>query len=64
MENELNGYVCFYQGKRIEVYAATSYAAQLKAAEQLKVKGMRRSAISVVLAEKAGAIVEQSPASL
>lgn len=64
MSNELNGYVCFYQGKRIEVYAESSYAAQVKAADQLKVKGMRRSAISVVLAEKAGVAVEQSPASL
>lgn len=64
MANELNGYVCFYRDKRIEVYAESSYAAQIKAADQLKVKGMRRSSISVVLAEKAGVAVEFDPASL
>jgi hypothetical protein len=32
------GYIAFYKGKRIEVRAATKYAAQLEAARILKAK--------------------------
>jgi len=63
-DEPLNGYVCFFKGKRIEVYAATSYGAQAKVAGQLGLTLRQRRDISVVLAEKAGAVVEQSPASL
>jgi hypothetical protein len=48
----MNGYVCFYKGKRIEVYADTSYAAQQKAAAMLKAK--KSYEVTVVLAEKSG----------
>jgi len=58
----MNGYVCFYKGKRIEVYADTSYEAQQKAATQLKAK--KSYEVTVVLAEKAGVEVTHSPASL
>jgi hypothetical protein len=51
----MNGYVCFYKGKRVEVYAKTSYEAQQKAAAILKVK--KSYEITVVLAEKDGAQV-------
>ena len=46
------GYVCFYKGKRIEVYADSSYAAQQKAAAQFKAK--KPYEVTAVLAEKNG----------
>jgi hypothetical protein len=48
----MNGYVCFYKGKRIEVQANTSFEAQTKAAALFKAK--RAYDVSVVLAEKDG----------
>lgn len=60
----LNGYVCFYNGQRIEVYAASSFGAKLKAQDLLKAGRRNRHMISVVLAEKAGVAVEIDPASL
>ena len=54
----MNGYVCFYKGKRVEVYAETSYAAQQKAATMLKAK--RAYEVTVVLAEKNGEVVVHS----
>ena len=52
----MNGYVCLWKGKRVEVHAGTAYRAQLEA-EVLFKKGagrskVKRSDISVVLAEK------------
>jgi len=49
---ELLGYVCFWRGKRFEVFAETSYAAQKKVAAEHKIK--RQHEITVVLAEKDG----------
>ena len=38
-ENEgKNGYIAFYKGKQMEVYADSSYEAQKKAAERFKAK--------------------------
>ena len=54
----MNGYVCFYRGKRVEVHANSSYAAQQKAATMLKAK--RIWEVAVVLAEKDGEIVIHS----
>lgn len=48
----MNGYVCFYRGKKAEVYAKTSFEAQKKAAEIFKAK--KTYEITVVLAEKEG----------
>lgn len=48
----MNGYVAFYKGKRAEVYAATSYEAQQKAAAIFKAR--KAYEITVVLAEKDG----------
>jgi hypothetical protein len=48
----LNGYICFYRRKRLEVYAETSYQAQLKAAALFKAKKIYE--VSVNLAEKDG----------
>ena len=56
----MNGYVCFYKGKRVEVYADSSYAAQQRAATLLKAK--RSYEVTVVLAEKNGEIVTHSTA--
>lgn len=56
----MNGYVCFYKGKRVEVYAETSYAAQQKAATLLRAK--RIWDVAVVLAEKNGETVTHSTA--
>ena len=46
----MNGYICFFNGKRIEVYAETTAQAQAKAAAMLKVK-TKTWRISVNLAE-------------
>ena len=48
----MNGYVCFYKQKRIEVYADTQYEAQQKAAKLLKAK--KAYDVTVMLAEKDG----------
>ena len=50
----MNGYICFYGNRRIEVYAATTYEAQIAAATALGVKVNKRYKISVTLAEKGG----------
>lgn len=44
-------YHCFYQQRKIELQAESSYAAQLAAAKVFKVKGQRISSIAVVLAD-------------
>lgn len=48
----MNGYVCFHKGKRVEVYANSSYAAQQKAATMLQAK--RVYEVTVMLAEVDG----------
>jgi len=48
----MNGYKAFYRGKQLEVYADTSYKAQLKAAELFKAK--KSYEVTVVLCEKQG----------
>lgn len=58
----MNGYVAFYRGKRIEVYAESKYAAQLAAAKQFGAK--KSYEVSVVLAEKDGKPVVNDPAML
>lgn len=46
----MNGYICFYKGKKIEVRSSTSYGAQCAAAILLKAK--HTYDVAVVLAEK------------
>ncbi len=58
----MNGYICFYKGKRIEVYAETSYVAQQKAAQLRKSK--RSWDVTVCLAERGGEVVEHDGAEL
>ena len=55
----MNGYKAFYKGKSIEVYAPSSYDAQLNAAKQFKAK--KSYEVTVVLCEKAGEQVTHSP---
>lgn len=57
----MNGYVCFYKGKRIEVYAETTYRAQQLAAAKLSVSSKNQHLISVALAEKDGEQVTHKP---
>jgi len=60
----MNGHVCFWNGKRCEVYADTSYAAQQLAVTEFqrgtrkKVKGYQ---VTVTLCEKAGEQVTHTP---
>ena len=60
--NTLNGYIAFYRGRRTEVYAESSYLAQQSAAKLMKAK--KAYEVTVVLAEKDGAPVIHSGASL
>ena len=59
----MNGYVCFYKGKQVEVYADTSYAAQQKAAVLLKVRPNKSYEVTVMLAEKDGEVYEHTAVS-
>jgi hypothetical protein len=52
------GYIAIYKGKQLEVYAESSYKAQLEAAKQFKAK--KSYEVSVYLCEKDGQPVEQS----
>lgn len=63
----MNGYIAFYRGRRTEVHADTSYAAQTKAAAIFKAR--KQWEVDVVLVEKPGAdgvpvAVSVDPASL
>lgn len=48
----MNGYICFYKGKRTEVHANTTLEAQTKAAMFFKAK--KQYEVDVHLAEKNG----------
>ena len=55
----MNGYIAMYRGKRLEVYAESSYAAQTKAAAMFKAR--KSYDVSVYLCERAdGSAVTQS----
>lgn len=58
----MNGYVCFYRGKRIEVHAETTFEAQQKAAAQFKAR--KSYEVTVMLAEKNGEQVTHSTGSI
>lgn len=48
----MNGYIAFYRGRRTEVHADSSYAAQTKAAAFFKAR--KQWEVDVVLVEKPG----------
>lgn len=58
----MNGYIAFYKGKRIEVYAATSYEAQQKAVAMFKAR--RSYDVTIVLVERGGQQVTHSTGGL
>ncbi len=60
MELDMCGYVCFYRGKRLEVFAATQLEARNKAAAQFRAR--KAYEVSATLAEKDGAPVVHNPA--
>lgn len=60
----MNGYICFYNGKRIEVHANTTLEAIGKCAALLKVPTKKQYMIEAVLAEKNGETVTHDPAEL
>lgn len=55
----MNGYIAFYRGRKIEVYAETSFEAQTKAAAEFKAK--KSYEVTVMLCEKAGEQVVHAP---
>lgn len=55
----MNGYVAFYKGKKMDVYAESSFGAQQKAAAAFKAK--RSYDVTIVLAEKDGQQVTHLP---
>lgn len=55
----MNGYICFYRGKQVEVYADTSLEAQRQAACLFKAK--KQYEVTPVLAEKNGTPVVHTP---
>ena len=58
----MNGYLAFYNDKKIEIYAESLYAAKLKAVAAFKVKPKKAHMVSVVLCEKDGEVVVHNPA--
>jgi hypothetical protein len=58
----MNGYVCFFNGRRTEVYAADMFEAKRKAVAFFKPRRNQEHMISVILAEKNGEPVEHNPA--
>ena len=50
MENQ-NGYICFFNGKSVEIRAKSSFAAQQEAARILRVKESKQYLISVLFCE-------------
>lgn len=52
----MNGYICIYKGKQLEVIASTTFEAQKKAAALFKAK--KSYEVSVYLAELNGAQYE------
>lgn len=55
----MNGYKAFYKGKSVDVYADTSYRAQLDAAKLFKAK--KSYQVTVVLCEKEGNEIIHDP---
>lgn len=58
----MNGYICFYRGRKIEVLADTSLQAQTKAAAQFKAR--KAYDVTVMLAERNNNPVVHSTASI
>lgn len=59
-----NGYICFYNGKQIEVHADTLFAAKEEAVRRFKPPKSKQHMVHCHLAEKDGKAVIHDPASL
>ena len=46
-----NGYIAFYNNKKIELFAESLYSAKLKAVAKMRVPKSKQHMVSVVLAE-------------
>jgi hypothetical protein len=58
----MNGYIFFYNGKRVELHADTLYDAHLKAIEHFKPPKSKRHMVHGMIAEKADVQVTHSTA--
>jgi hypothetical protein len=57
----MNGYIAFYQGKRLEIHAASLYTAKLEAIKLLKVPKSKQGLLAVELAETpAGPVIHST----
>ena len=50
----MNGYLAFYQGNRLEVYADTIWQAKQKAIQELSVPKKKQGLLTIALAEVEG----------
>lgn len=57
----MNGYIGFYNGKRVEIYAATSYEARAEAVRIFKPAKSKAHMVHVHLAEKDGKSITHLP---
>jgi hypothetical protein len=57
----MNGYVCFYNGKRFECHAETLYGAKKLAVAHWRVPAKKVGLVAVMLAEKNGEPVVHVP---
>ena len=57
----MNGYVAFYNGHRLEVYANDLWSAKQQVIEKLKVPKTKKHMVSVLLAEKDSQPVVHTP---
>ena len=57
----MNGYIGFYLGQRVEVYADSLYGAKIKVIKKLNVPKNKESLVAVELAERGGKPVEHKP---
>lgn len=60
----MNGYIAFFNGKQIEVFADSSYQAQQIAIVKFSAPKSKKHMVAVILAEKDGAQVTHSAASV
>lgn len=57
----MNGYICFYNGKRWECYADTLFSAKQQAIAHFKPRKKQEHMVSVILTEISGKEVVHTP---
>jgi hypothetical protein len=58
---KMNGYLAFYNGKKIEIIAEDLYSAKQQAIKKLNVNRKKEYMVTVILAEKNGKTVTHIP---